>query len=195
MRQTNLFGFQAEAEIGMRRNKPVKSGRPRAKPHKLSPIEIKTLVRHRDGYRCVECGMTARQHVRRHGRTLDVHRIDPGSAYTMRGCVTLCQRCHKSKPKAERFTSNRPKVLTVRGPLADVVRKYARSHGPPSRALLKWPSRNSSRPGVSLVGYPCQRRTTKKPTTIRRLHPKTDASRAMADSLRLEPHILQRSLS
>ena len=27
---------------------------PRAKPHRLSPLEVKALVRHRDGYRCVE---------------------------------------------------------------------------------------------------------------------------------------------
>lgn len=73
---------------------------PRAKPHKLSPVEVKAVVRHRDCYRCQGCGITAREHVRRHGRTLDVHRIVPGSRYTVKGCVTLCKKCHDPQPKS-----------------------------------------------------------------------------------------------
>jgi hypothetical protein len=70
---------------------------PRAKPHKRSPLEIKALVRHRDGYRCQDCGMTARRHFRRYKKTLDVHRLVPGSRYTLKGCITLCFRCHRTR--------------------------------------------------------------------------------------------------
>ena len=67
---------------------------PRAKPYKLGIADVKALVRYRDGYRCTECGLTARKHHKRTKRTLDVHRLVPGSRYTVRGCVTLCRDCH-----------------------------------------------------------------------------------------------------
>jgi hypothetical protein len=70
-------------------------------------VEIKAIVRYRDGYRCVECGMTARQHARRYGRGLEVHRIVPGSRYSVDSCVTLCQGCHKDKPKSPRGSCQR----------------------------------------------------------------------------------------
>ncbi len=69
-------------------------------PVPLAPLEIKALVRHRDGYRCAECGMTAAKHIKRYGRNLDVHRLVPGSVYTVSGCVALCRKCHKKKPKS-----------------------------------------------------------------------------------------------
>jgi hypothetical protein len=61
---------------------------------------IKATVRDRDGHRCTQCGMTARRHRRRYGRTLHVHRLLPGGPYTLEGCVTLCVRCHGDKPKS-----------------------------------------------------------------------------------------------
>ncbi len=67
-----------------------------------SVAELKATVRERDGNRCTECGMTAAQHLERYGRDLDVHRLIPGSPYTTEGCVTLCRRCHGSKPKRPR---------------------------------------------------------------------------------------------
>jgi cytochrome c553 len=73
---------------------------PRAKPHRLGKFEVKALVRHRDGYRCQECGVTARQHVRKYKKTLDVHRLVPGSRYTIKGCITLCRKCHGPQPKS-----------------------------------------------------------------------------------------------
>jgi hypothetical protein len=60
---------------------------------------IKAAVRERDGYRCTECGMTHVEHVALHGRALEVHRVVPGSKYTVEGAVTLCKACHGSKPK------------------------------------------------------------------------------------------------
>jgi hypothetical protein len=56
--------------------------------------KIKILVRERDGYRCVECGMTAEDHVEKFGKTLSVHRLIPGSEYTVEGCKTYCLPCH-----------------------------------------------------------------------------------------------------
>lgn len=64
----------------------------------MSDATVKDAVRQRDGYRCVDCGKA------REGRALDVHRLVPGSAYTLEGCVTVCRGCHRkrhSKPKRE----------------------------------------------------------------------------------------------
>ncbi len=74
---------------------------PRAKPYRLAVPEIKALVRYRDGYRCTDCGMTAKEHFKKYKRTLDVHRIEPGSRYCVKGCVTLCRPCHRLKPKSQ----------------------------------------------------------------------------------------------
>jgi 5-methylcytosine-specific restriction endonuclease McrA len=77
----------------------------------MLPIEIKAIVRYRDGFCCTECGLTNDQHVQAHGRSLDVHRIVPGSEYSVDGCVTLCRRCHKSKPKSPRGSRPKPYVM------------------------------------------------------------------------------------
>ncbi len=82
-------------------------------PIELPVDEIKALVRHRDGYRCMECGMTATDHVEKCGRNLEVHRIAPGSEYTLAGCVTLCKKCHGRKPKSPRGHGDKS-VLSLR---------------------------------------------------------------------------------
>src|SRR5262245_13340311 len=61
--------------------------------------QIKEAVRARDDYRCTECGMTVTDHLAITGRTLEVHRLVPGSPYTLEGCITLCRRCHGPKPR------------------------------------------------------------------------------------------------
>lgn len=61
--------------------------------------EIKAAVRARDGMRCRECGRTNEEELRELGWSLDVHRIVPGSPYTLEGCITLCRRCHGPKPR------------------------------------------------------------------------------------------------
>jgi hypothetical protein len=43
--------------------------------------------------------MTNEEHLARYGRVLDVHRITPGSPYTVDGCLTLCRCCHAQCPK------------------------------------------------------------------------------------------------
>lgn len=60
---------------------------------------VKRAVRVRDGGKCVECRMTNTAHLRRYGRSLDVHRLKPGQWYSLENCVTLCRKCHSKKPK------------------------------------------------------------------------------------------------
>ncbi len=58
---------------------------------------VKQQVRERDEHRCVDCGMTAEEQSGYFGRTLHVHRTDPGSSYTVGGCVSLCTCCHVAR--------------------------------------------------------------------------------------------------
>src|SRR5947209_7791211 len=68
----------------------------------MTESEVKALVRQRDGYRCTECGITNDDHLRTHGCSLHVHRLNPGTAYTINGCVSLCYSCHGPKPRKPR---------------------------------------------------------------------------------------------
>jgi hypothetical protein len=63
---------------------------------------IKDAVRRRDGYRCTKCGISNADHLTRYSKTLHVHRLDPGSVYTVEGCETLCYQCHAGEPKKVR---------------------------------------------------------------------------------------------
>lgn len=76
----------------------------------MNICKLKDDVRARDGYRCTKCGMTADEHRRRYGKTLDTHRIVPGSPYTMEGCQTLCKPCHRLMPKSRWGSSPTPTV-------------------------------------------------------------------------------------
>lgn len=74
----------------------------RAKTPPLRPEQVRAVVRHRDGYRCVDCGMTAMRHIEKYGKNLDVHRVIPGTPYAIKNCITVCRRCHGAKPKSPR---------------------------------------------------------------------------------------------
>jgi hypothetical protein len=63
----------------------------------MSELEIKAVVRERDGHRCVDCGETQQRFLARYGRALDVHRMIPGSDYSIEACVTLCRLCHRRR--------------------------------------------------------------------------------------------------
>lgn len=65
----------------------------------MTDQQIKDAVRERDGQRCVDCGMTADEHISLYGKTLDVHRKVPGSEYSVDGCETVCKRCHGPREK------------------------------------------------------------------------------------------------
>jgi hypothetical protein len=60
----------------------------------MSDDDVKEAVRKRDGYKCPNCGCTQEDHLLLMEQQLQVHRVIPGSAYTMKGCLTLCQHCH-----------------------------------------------------------------------------------------------------
>lgn len=102
--------------------RPIPKGKDRARPPKLDVDAVKALVRHRDGYRCRICGMTAREHVRQHGRSLDVHRIKPGSRYTVRGCIAVCRDCHYQLPRSAPGTRTTGGCVLVSCRLVDSVR-------------------------------------------------------------------------
>jgi hypothetical protein len=73
--------------------------------YKQKAIEIgrvKKLVRARDGQKCTGCGMSSADHVDAYGRDLDVHRLTPGSLYTLEGCVTMCKACHAPQPRRKK---------------------------------------------------------------------------------------------
>lgn len=63
-----------------------------------APHNVKAAVRRRDGFCCVQCGMTNDEHIRKYSRQLEVHRKTPGSIYVADDCVTLCKTCHGPKP-------------------------------------------------------------------------------------------------
>lgn len=85
----------------------------------MTELEIKAAVRERDGYRCTDCGMTSDEHYARYGRELEVHRLIPGSPYTIEGSVTRCKPCHG---KAHRLIRGVFKKATVKVH-RDIVRK------------------------------------------------------------------------
>lgn len=66
----------------------------------MTELEIKATVRERDGYACTLCGMTESEHLDQWGKTLDVHRVTPGSPYAVdQSCVTVCRSCHGPQPR------------------------------------------------------------------------------------------------
>jgi hypothetical protein len=62
-------------------------------------LQVKAEVRARDGFRCTKCGMTNADHLAICGKSLEVHRVVPGSVYTLSGCITVCRSCHDQLPR------------------------------------------------------------------------------------------------
>lgn len=76
-------------------------GRPRTG---TSLLDIKHAVRERDGFRCTGCGLSNEDNIARTGRQLQVHRLTPGSLYSVEPgvCVTLCTKCHGPQSRRKR---------------------------------------------------------------------------------------------
>ncbi len=72
-------------------------------------LQVKAAVRARDGFRCQKCGITNDDHLKLTDRSLDVHRVTPGSEYSAAPgvCVTLCRSCHGPEPKSPRKPNQR----------------------------------------------------------------------------------------
>jgi hypothetical protein len=60
-------------------------------------------VRERDGNCCADCGMVNKDHTAKYGRGLHVHRLVPGSRYTVEGCILVCTPCHWLRHGAKQF--------------------------------------------------------------------------------------------
>jgi hypothetical protein len=88
-------------------------------------LSLKEAVRSRDGHRCTECGTTAAQHIRQYGKTLDVHRVEPGSDYTLAGYVTLCRTCHNTGPLGPPVPGNAADLTHLRADAAWINRVNA----------------------------------------------------------------------
>ena len=80
---------------------------------------IKAAVRDRDG-RCVDCGITRAIYQVAHGKDLHVHRLKPGSRYTVDGCVALCMKCHARRPEHRTYAEIR-ECATPKAPAMKAV--------------------------------------------------------------------------
>ncbi len=110
----------------------------------MNVVELKDAIRARDGFRCQDCGMTNVEHLEKHGDSLHVHRLIPGSAYTMADCVTLCVTCHGQKPKTLdqlifRFPDERCGITTF----------WFNHYNITERAILDLLVREATRRGIS----------------------------------------------
>jgi hypothetical protein len=109
----------------------------------MTELEIKSAVRARDGNRCTKCGMTNDQHKEWMGKSLHVHRVVPGSLYTVEGCVPLCIRCHRSEPVLAKgqpdlaHGGKRPVYAYIPAPLHAALKAYlASTEAPPMRKAM-----------------------------------------------------------
>lgn len=108
----------------------------------MNVAEVKDAVRARDGMRCAECGMTNEEHKAVYsGKSLDVHRVTPGSKYTVDGCTTLCKRCHVRKPKRRYrtvFSGSRYWIgFKVSPPMGERVDAIASAYGMSMGAFMR----------------------------------------------------------
>ena len=63
----------------------------------MTKEEVVAAVFERDKSRCAKCGMGDDEHTRVYGRSLEVHRLVPGSMYSVAGCVLRCVPCHSTE--------------------------------------------------------------------------------------------------
>lgn len=77
---------------------------------------IKTAIRDRDGWVCLDCGMTQAESVAQFGCGLEVHRVIHLSEYSLSpgACRTLCKRCHAPHTRVESPTVNKPARNTAK---------------------------------------------------------------------------------
>lgn len=74
----------------------------------------KQQVKDRDGWKCVDCGMTEKEHKAYFMRGLHVHRKTPTLGYTVDNCDTVCDKCHKARHGARAFGARKPRTCGYR---------------------------------------------------------------------------------
>lgn len=90
----------------------------------MTAMEAKQAVRERDGHKCVDCGKTAADFPGFWRDPLEVHRLAPGSKYTLEGCVLVCDPCHhKRHREIRKVNGHGEKYLTIKGFDKEVLRK------------------------------------------------------------------------
>jgi hypothetical protein len=106
----------------------------------MTRSQVKAAVRARDGNKCADCGFTNDENLFLYGKALDVHRLVPGSPYTVDGCVAVCHRCHgrrHRKPKSNKVRL----VIAVGETIRDALRLEAAMSGsdisPVAEAVLR----------------------------------------------------------
>lgn len=87
--------FKPCKQCGKRKQKSPRDGRRCVKCMRLRRIDWATAIKHRDGYKCVECGKSPKEK-----RFLQAHHIKPQSQFPklkreMDNGITLCHWCHK----------------------------------------------------------------------------------------------------
>lgn len=89
---------------------------------------LKQAIRERDGFRCQKCGISEKEL----GRGLDVHRIVPGSEYSLsrKKCISLCTSCHR---KMERRVRRPP----GQSPMSKIIRAAILKTGKSAYAAAK----------------------------------------------------------
>lgn len=97
--------------------------------------QIKALVRQRDGNRCVRCGLTSAESIERYGFDLDVHRVTPGSPYSLDpgAAETLCRRCHGPMPKrpyGQRFAEEGSVFARIDDAIGEALDAYLKAQRP-----------------------------------------------------------------
>ena len=100
-------------------------------------LRIKAAVRQRDGMRCTVCGMTNENHLAQHRQSLHVHRVVPGSLYTLSGCVSLCLADHAHAPRrkrkrGEKDLDNRAIHVLISQPIRDALDAYLEGEEAPT---------------------------------------------------------------
>lgn len=58
---------------------------------------LREITIKRDKEKCVDCGLTRKQHIRKWGKDLHVNHIDHTKVNFLDNLETLCVRCHASK--------------------------------------------------------------------------------------------------
>ncbi len=113
---------------------------------------IKEAVRQRDD-KCSRCGITRDRHFARWRRDIEVHRIVPGSPYTVDGCKTFCARCHRGYNHAATTPDDRAR-LSIKVPVS--LRKRF-------DALAAARGRTIAAEGVAMVEWYCAVEEAKLP--------------------------------